>query len=230
MAPLSSAQIEAFAEAGALATSGVLPAELVAQAADEAAAAAARFAFPSRDAPAVNALSLSAELAAAARQLLGTAEVRLCESLVFPPGHESEGLPRIAHHDGGDGKEPDAAAPLCRQTALLDPPSAGAEAVHIEIALSEDRLGEVTFTRSSAERPPPASAAQRCCFRRADVEWGSGENAGWGVSVSGMPRDWVPSLTVAQRGLLGVPPPGSDCASSINRVLLSPARYFLPQC
>ena len=36
---LSSAQVEAFASAGALATSGVLPPELVAQAADEAAAA-----------------------------------------------------------------------------------------------------------------------------------------------------------------------------------------------
>lgn len=194
MAPLSSAVLEQWRETGVVVVEGVLESALIQAAAAEAEAAGQRFAFPSRDAPSTNEVALSASLVAAVHQLLGTADVRLFESLVFPLGAAATEA---------------TAGPGCRAAALLDPPAGSAEAVHVDIALAD---GVLSFYRSDVERPPVdgSSALQRCGYRRAEAEWIAGENSGWGVSVSGMPRNWIPSLTVAQRNLLSFPPPGSD--------------------
>jgi len=194
---LSDAQLEQWRTTGTVVAAGdhIFSPMVLKAAAAEAAAAEQRFAFPSREAPSTNELALSAELGAVVHQLLGTSDVRLFESLVFPPA--------VAAAEAAAGAG-------CRAAALLDPPASATEAVHVDIELDGDG-GTVTLYRSDVARPPAgAGALQRCGYRRADAEWIAGENSGWGVSVSGMPRDWVPSLTVEQRNLFSFPPPGSD--------------------
>ena len=195
---LTAAQLEQWESTGTVSADTIFEPALVEAACAEAAAEGSRFAFPSRAAPTTNELALAPSLVATVHQLLGTTDIRLFQSLVFPAGSaDPDRLPT----DTGDG-------PGCRAAALLDPPSHAPEAVHVDIALNS---GTVTFVRSDVERPTPgASSVQRCGFRRADCEWIAGESSGWGVSVSGMPRNWVPSLTVEQRNLFSFPPLGSD--------------------
>ena len=194
---LSATLLRQWNETGAIVVQGGLlisHALLQAAAQELAASPPQRIGFPSRDAPATNDIALSASLVAAVQQLLGTTDVRLFESLVFPPGVAESGV---------------AAGRGCRAAALLDPPSGRAEAVHVNVSLAD---GTVSFCRGDLERPPldSSSAVQLCGYRRADAEWIAGEGSGWGVTVSGMPRNWIPSLTVDQRNLLSFPPPGSE--------------------
>ena len=133
---LSATLLRQWYETGAIVVQGglLISQALLQAAAEELAAAAAsppqRIGFPSRDAPATNDIALSASLVAAVQQLLGTTDVRLYESLVFPPGVAESGV---------------AAGRSCRAAALLDPPSSRAEAVHVNVPLAD---GTVSFCRS----------------------------------------------------------------------------------
>ena len=61
--------------------------------------------------------------------------------------------------------------------------------------------------RVSSLVPLQRRIVQSIAIRRADAEWI--KSTGFGVTVSGMDRSWIPSLTVSQRNRLGFPAPGN---------------------
>ena len=68
--------------------------------------------------------------------------------------------------------------------------------------------GAVLFFRCELKHCA-SGATQRVGFRKSSASWIQGSGAGFGLVVSGMPRDWMASLSVGQRTLLGFPAPGS---------------------
>ena len=235
--PVAGSDASVARAAGYVAVSGVLPETLIAQAATEATSAAesSGLGFPTPGAPGCNSVALYPRLLDAATQLLGSADLRLLDSLVPPVAAPSaEALPPLTT--------------MCGSHSLLMPSStAGPEAVYALIFLDdsasatlldqdnrEDKewaasssdaaavstgeeivvqggLGVVLFFRSELYHRSTGGggAAQRVGFRKAHASYIQGGGAGFGLVVSGMPRDWVASLTTSQRTLLGFPPPGS---------------------
>jgi hypothetical protein len=204
----------------------MLPEALIAEAAAEAAAAAeGGLGFPTPSAPGCNGVALHPRLLLAAAELLGSADLRLLDSQVAaaPPAAEEPSL-----------------AAMCGSHSLLAPSSAGPEAAYALVFLGEsavtlldpgDRsdaewargdiasVGEavtvrgapgVVFLFRSELHQCSTGCAQRVGFRKTSAQWIQGDGAGFGLAVSGMPRDWVASLAVGQRTLLGFPPPGSE--------------------
>ena len=143
---------------------------------------------------------------------------------MLPAGHREGGDQRHGHHASPGAGEAAAAAGAwqgCRETALLDPPPAREEAVHVRVCLGAagpplaellDAAGErvvvgaapglALFMRSGLWQLPPAEdgggappATQRCGFRRAEAEWVSGLSSGWGVAVAvGVKVIWTPPI------------------------------------
>ena len=128
-------------------------------------------------------------------------------------GHREGGDRRHGHHSSPGAGGAAAAAGAwqgCRETALLDPPPAREEAVHVRVCLGAagpplaallDAAGArvvvagapglALFRASGLWQLPPAEdgggappATQRCGFRRAEAEWVSGLSSGWGVAVA----------------------------------------------
>lgn len=214
---------------GYVAVSGLLPGSLISQAMAEISLAAdSGLGFPSPKAPGCNTVALHPRLTDAARQLLGSTDLRLLDSAAT----EST--------SSGSGAETLPFARMSDTQSLLGPSGAGAEAAYAVVLLGESAAvalldqgdqaegqwaasetqaaaegvvarggpGTVLFVRSE-QYHCTEGATQRIGFRKAHASWVQGNGAGFGLVVSGMPRDWMASLSVGQRTLLGFPQPGS---------------------
>jgi len=199
--------------------SGLLPQALVEQAAAEVTAAEAGLGFPTPSSPGCNGVALYPRLLEAVAQLLGAAPdgLRLLDSQVPP----------------ADAAQAAAPAPMCGSHSMLAPSSAAPEACYAQLFLDafatmtlrdpsgdegwaageevtvQGEPGSILFFRSELHQCV-SGLTQRVGFRPQHVGWVQGGGAGFGLVVSGMPRDWMASLTVGQRTLLGFPQPGND--------------------
>lgn len=208
---LSRAMCEQWAQRGFVSVEGLFDPQDVAQAAKEVSGIERELSFPNREAPATNLLALSPRLARAAEQLLGSQDIRLFESQVVPARGGTASAPLAQMHS---------------THSLLTPPKNGSpEAVHVVVFLGSE--GAMTLRADGTElavHAAPGKAVlfrsdlfqrvegptQRIGLRPAKVDWVHGGNgAGFGNTVSGMPRNWVAELTTAQRTLFGFPPPGN---------------------
>lgn len=232
--PVAGSDASVARAAGYVTVSGVLPETLIAQAATEAAESSG-FGFPTPGAPGCNRMALYPRLLHAATQLLGSVDLRLLDSLVPPVAAPSaEAVPPMttmcASHSllmpsttaGPEAVyaliflDDSASATLLDQGNREDNEWAAGSIDAAAVSTGEEMvvqggLGVVLFFRSELYHRSlgGGGAAQRVGFRKAHASYIQGEGAGFGLVVSGMPRDWVASLTTSERTLLGFPPPGS---------------------
>ena len=64
--------------------------------------------------------------------------------------------------------------------------------------------------RGSAMKPAGLRIMHSFAFRRADAPWLGGVAAGYGLEASRMPREWMGTLSPAQRSRFGFPAPGDE--------------------
>jgi hypothetical protein len=214
-----------------VAVSQLLPESLVSQGLAEVSVAAdsGKVGFPSPRAAGCNELALHPRLKDAATQLLGCADLRLLDSVAMvmaSSGSEARELPVARMSDTHSLLAPSrAGAEVVYAVVFLDESAAvtildkgdleeGQWAVSDTITggvevIYRGQPGVVLFVRAELYQCILSGATQRVGFRQSHASWVQGDGAGFGLAVSGMPRDWMASLSVDQRTLLGFPPPGS---------------------
>ena len=241
---LSAEATEQWARRGFVCVAELFEPEVMAQALAEAAGLAHELNFPNREAPSTNLLALSPRLARAAAQLLGTGvgDVRLFEGQVLPPSPLAPSPLAPMHSTHSLLTPPTAPEALHLQVFLSSEGGVTVMDGGSELTVSAVAGDAVLLRSDCLQRVEPGTATQRIGLRRAACAWIAGSGAGFGNSVSpparcwmlvvhgslffsriawwcqvsGMPRNWVASLSTPQRTLFGFPAAGDDYWSDDN--------------